>query len=193
MSQFANQEAQSNPMDYEQALYLALHCPLTGLKNRHALDHNLPLAITEAFTQNRPLSFMILDLDFFKSLNDTHGHLAGDLALKEVGKIVTALLGEKHEAYRYGGEEFCILMRDTQLNGAMRMADKLRKSIAQALIIHDNQPFSITASMGVTQLEHKDSVQALIARADSALYRAKNAGRNQAIADKLLIVKHTRV
>jgi len=178
-----------NALEYEKAIQQSLHCGLTGARNRHAFNHELHGDILYALMHDTPLSFMMIDIDHFKNLNDTHGHLAGDHALRFTADCIIQTIRETDTMYRYGGEEFGIILRHTQLNGAMRLADRICKHIFETPCMHEGVSLNLSVSIGVTCLAHHDTAEGLISRADNALYRAKRAGRNQVLADKLLITK----
>ena len=121
----------------------------------------------------------MLDVDKFKGFNDAHGHQAGDEVLRELAAIFVDGLRASDTAYRWGGEEFCLLLRETTAEEAMSVAERLRTQLEQRL---DSRGMSLTASFGVAAFpEHGRSAQELIAAADSALYAAKHAGRNRVV------------
>ena len=127
---------------------------------------------------------MVLDLDHFKKINDTLGHLGGDEVLRALGGIVRATLREGDTAYRYGGEEFVVLLPHTDLRGALRAAERLVAAVAGSTIHAGSRNIGVTVSAGVACLGDADrDGSAFLARADSALYTAKNSGRNRAHAD----------
>jgi diguanylate cyclase (GGDEF)-like protein len=152
---------------------------LTGCFNKtHALEV-LEAELRRARRSHMPLSVLMFDLDDFKGVNDRYGHLCGDAVLSAVGARMKAVLRGSDLKCRYGGEEFLIVLPDTPLAGARRVADTLRKEIAEHPVQWNEQTVSVTASFGVTTIEagEVDSL-AVIARADAALYRAKQEGRN---------------
>lgn len=153
--------------------------PLTGIRNRRTLEEDLTAEVALSVRHGRPLSAAIVDIDHFKQVNDEHGHLVGDDALREVAQLLAAGLRESDAAYRSGGEEFVMLLRDTDAFGAMEAAERLRLAVAAAFT---GRTPSLTVSVGVAELEpsmHRPD--ALLAAADSALYAAKAGGRNRAI------------
>jgi diguanylate cyclase (GGDEF)-like protein len=152
---------------------------LTGCFNKaHALEV-LEAELRRARRSHMPLSVLMFDLDDFKGVNDRYGHLCGDAVLSAVGARMRAVLRGSDLKCRYGGEEFLIVLPDTPLQGARRVADTLRKEIADHPVQWNEQTVGVTASFGVTSIEagEVDSL-AVIARADAALYRAKQDGRN---------------
>ena len=159
---------------------------LTGLQNRRYMESHLAVLAEQAFSRGKPLALMMLDIDHFKSINDTYGHVVGDDVLREfAGRIRESVRGIDL-ACRYGGEEFVIVMPDTDLRFAGTVAERVRRAIA-------NEPFTankgterieVTISIGLTTLEKKgESVADVLRRADRALYRAKNNGRNRVVAE----------
>lgn len=149
---------------------------LTGLYNRLRLDQVLEEELARSNRTGAALSVILLDIDHFKSVNDTHGHQIGDQVLISIGKLLQAGSREIDVVGRWGGEEFLLVCRDTDLHGATVLAEKLRSMVA-------NHAFPTvgkkTASFGVAGLRGTESVEALISRADAALYLAKNAGRDR--------------
>ncbi|MFK3797721.1 diguanylate cyclase domain-containing protein [Pseudomonas sp. NPDC088444] len=152
---------------------------LTGLPNRRGFDRIAMNAIDDARRDHKALSAMLLDLDHFKRLNDTHGHLAGDEVLTGFADDVRRCLRESDIICRWGGEEFIILLKDTNSSGARRVAEKIRLLAEQHTYVFTGTALQVTVSLGVTELHPDDTLQSLIARADQALYSAKQSGRNQ--------------
>jgi diguanylate cyclase (GGDEF)-like protein len=136
-------------------------------------------AIQDARRDNTALSAMLLDLDHFKRLNDTHGHLAGDEVLTGFAEDVRRCLREDDIICRWGGEEFIILLKDTNTTGARRVAEKIRLLAEQHTYVFTGTALQVTVSLGLTVLNAEDTLQSLIARADRALYSAKQTGRNR--------------
>jgi diguanylate cyclase (GGDEF)-like protein len=153
---------------------------LTGLHNRRWLDSTLPRLVQRFLRSGAPLSLQLLDIDFFKKVNDTYGHAAGDHVLRTVARIVVAALRPTDLAARFGGEEFVILLPDTDLDGACVAAERLRSAVAATAIeIPDGRTIGpVTISLGVAELTATDDAAAILWRADEALYRAKEGGRN---------------
>ncbi len=154
--------------------------PLTELFNRR---HFFEMAHRELDRSNRlhsPLSFIMLDIDFFKKVNDQYGHLIGDMVLVNLAKVLRQQLRSVDLCCRYGGEEFVLCLPDTHLAGAKDVAERIRLAVHQE-VIHssDTTQVSITISLGVADNQDDSSVEAILKRADSALYRAKDGGRNQ--------------
>jgi len=173
--------------NYEQSLSLALVDPLTGAYNRRYLDMHLPMLFARCKATTRPLSILSLDLDHFKLVNDTYGHSAGDSVLKETIARVLASLRPSDLVVRMGGEEFAVIMPDTEQKTALAVADRLRASLAEQAFPLPSAGISITvsASFGVASVNHEsDATPATILdRADAALYRAKETGRNKVVGE----------
>jgi len=151
---------------------------LTGLFNRQYLMEKFEEEMARAGRYNRPLTAMLIDLDHFKTVNDTHGHLTGDAVLVSAVSAITGILRETDFAGRYGGEEFCVVMPETGIQGAFELAERLRKVMEETdHVLPGGITLRITCSIGVAEASSA-SVEATIALADSALYSAKRLGRN---------------
>jgi len=159
---------------------LALHDGLTNLLNRRAFDGALDRAVSQATRAGQPLSLLMLDLDHFKRLNDTHGHAVGDIALQAAAAEIQLQVRGGDLAARYGGEEFAVILPDTDGPAAFRMAERLRKALADRVIKISDQQIHVTASCGVsaTDLGYL-TPESLIHSADEALYASKETGRNR--------------
>ena len=158
---------------------------LTGCFNRRAFDKRLRDAVTEATENNTELSLMMLDIDFFKKFNDTHGHLIGDEVLKIVAKALTDTLKGTDIVARYGGEEFVIVLPRTPLKGAMTVAEVIRNYIAKKELKRKStgEVFGhLTVSIGVAIYQPGEEPTTLIERGDKALYSSKKTGRNKVTA-----------
>lgn len=155
--------------------------PLTGLYNRFALIDRLNAAVAE-MPNGQPPSVIMLDIDHFKSVNDTHGHLIGDRVIRFVSQILQKNIKGKDTAARYGGEEFTVLLPTTGSKGAQAVAESIRTAVANAQLVRaDNKkPLGqITLSAGVATYRKDEDILDLLNRADQALYRAKDKGRNR--------------
>jgi diguanylate cyclase (GGDEF)-like protein len=161
---------------------LSLTDALTGVGNRRLLDDTLLAESERARRYGLPLTLFILDIDHFKRVNDTWGHVVGDEVLRDMGALLRGFLRQSDSASRLGGEEFVVLMPGTGLADATAAANRLCRELAAQ--VRANPPPSITASFGVASLQGEESGTALLARADAALYRAKTGGRNQVVADQ---------
>ena len=169
----------------EESVEMAITDGLTGLHNRRYMDSHLRTLVTQSLQSGRALSMLVADIDFFKSVNDTYGHAAGDNVLKEFAQRFRRNTRGIDLACRLGGEEFVIIMPDTDLARAVQVGERLRATIAaEPFQLAPNQTLSVTASVGVATLECRDDTpEALFKRADSALYAAKRNGRNRVVAD----------
>lgn len=157
---------------------LAMTDPLTGLYNRR---HILDVANYEAVQQKRTpsgLALIIADIDYFKRINDTHGHDIGDTVLVAVSKTIRTSIREQDSAARWGGEEFLIVLPNTELDDAIVIAERIRKNVAAVTVPVDQQAITTSVTLGVSSYRIGESVSNAIARADECLYKGKKAGRN---------------
>lgn len=168
-----------NALMYKRALDTALKDPVTGINNRAALNATIDREVNLSHRHGYALSVIMLDLDHFKRINDEHGHLAGDTVLRTVAGRITDCTRGSDMVFRYGGEEFTVVLSNTDIDGAALLADRIRKTIATTPTIIDGFEIAVTVSMGVSTLEAGDSAATLLSRADAALYDAKTAGRNR--------------
>lgn len=156
--------------------------PLTELYNRRHMEEALVREIRRARRYDTPVSILMLDVDHFKTFNDTYGHEAGDVVLQELGALLQRNIRGGDIACRYGGEEFLLILPDTPLGIATQRAEQILKQIRTLTIAYQDTSFHITTSIGVSALpSHGHEVQHLIHAADEALYQAKNNGRNQVV------------
>lgn len=169
----------------EESVELALTDPLTGLYNRRYMEGHLSTLVDEAVQRGKPLSLLVTDIDYFKAVNDTHGHDAGDHVLKEFATRLKRNTRGIDLACRFGGEEFVVVMPDTDLSKAYLVGERLRQCVASdSFSLPSGKLIAITASIGVAALEGvEDTSEALMKRADQALYCAKRDGRNRVVAD----------
>jgi diguanylate cyclase (GGDEF)-like protein len=153
---------------------------LTGLYNRRYFDYILKLENKRHQRDKQPLGLLFLDIDHFKRLNDTYGHQAGDLALQELGRLLSSCLRETDTAARFGGEEFVLLLPNTNTEQAAILADRLRQEVSRLRIPYQDFELSFTVSIGVSSLTPEPDLarQLLLEQADQALYLAKAKGRN---------------
>lgn len=163
---------------------------LTGVHNRHWMLDAFPRALHRCELNNSPFAIMMADIDHFKRVNDTHGHLVGDLTLKTIARCMTENLRPNDLFVRYGGEEFALLLPDTDIKDALTVAERLRKAIADSRIQRDDLSFQVTVSIGISPAHcenlmsghtHEEKLEVLIDQADKALYRAKEQGRNRVV------------
>jgi diguanylate cyclase (GGDEF)-like protein len=163
----------------------AMRDGLTGMFNRKALDERLLAEWAFALRHVAPLSFVLMDIDGFKTINDKYGHLAGDEVIREISTRLGRALRTEDVLGRYGGEEFVVVARDIALEQAAQLAERLRKTISSEPIPFEDFRISVTASFGVASMaccgEQKE-LRRLVEIADSRLYAAKRAGRNQVVA-----------
>ena len=168
-----------NALRYQDAIALALQDPLTELGNRIALDKALRQELQLAERYDQDLSLLMIDIDHFKLINDKHGHSRGDQVLREVASRIQTVCRESDITFRYGGEEFVVLLRKTGTSGALIIAERLRREIAKLRFGEDKNSFATTVSIGVgSRGRDKEKIDAIFERADKALYYAKANGRN---------------
>ncbi|MDQ3025292.1 MAG: GGDEF domain-containing protein [Pseudomonadota bacterium] len=162
--------------------------PLTGVFNRRYLDIRLVEEIARARRHRLPLSILLLDLDHFKRINDSHGHQGGDQLLISLGQVVAGALRESDTLARFGGEEFLVITPHTPLSGAIDVAERVCRRIQSHGFSLSNDPrgmreIAVTASIGVASLDDRvDSMDKLVQTTDENLYRAKREGRNRVVA-----------
>ncbi|AHF98002.1 hypothetical protein DESACE_05840 [Desulfurella acetivorans A63] len=155
---------------------------LTGIYNRRTFFHFLENLTALSVRENKPLSFVILDIDYFKKINDTYGHDIGDFVLKKLAEIVLKMTRRADVFGRYGGEEFCLALPNTDLYGACLLANKIRSTISQTIMTFNKYKtisFSITISAGVAEFTKGMEIDTLVKIADKNLYLAKENGRNR--------------
>ena len=168
-----------------QTIELAVTDGLTGLNNRRYLDNHLKVLFNRAAARGRPLSLCMTDIDRFKQVNDTYGHAAGDEVLKEFAARIRSTVRGADLACRYGGEEFVVVMPDTDARSAAIIAERLRSIIeSKPFVLRDSGiPLNITASLGIAcNAAGTETPEQLLKQADRALYEAKNSGRNRVVA-----------
>lgn len=157
---------------------------LTGARNREYLDSLLVSEISYATRHELPLSFVLFDLDHFKRVNDTHGHQAGDAVLVEIADAVRQELRAEDALCRYGGEEFAVVLRSIDLEGAHAMGERIRKLVESLSVRHEDLVLKVTTSIGCSAIAELDdpTPSSLIALADKRLYIAKRSGRNRVVS-----------
>lgn len=161
----------------------AVRDPLTGLYNRLAYTERVAQAFAHWRRYGDPLSLVVLDVDHFKALNDRYGHAAGDRALKAISDVLAGTLRESDFLARHGGEEFVALLPKTDRFACANVAEKLRQAVEALQFQYQNQRVSITISCGAAEFRHGDTPESVFERADQALYRAKQTGRNRVEVD----------
>jgi diguanylate cyclase (GGDEF)-like protein len=154
---------------------------LTKLGNRRRFMEQFATEFARAIRYGKKLSFVILDVDFFKRVNDSHGHLAGDAVLAQLGQVMMKNMRKSDVLARYGGEEFTLLLPETGMKGSVVHAERIRKDIQMTSFTYEDKTIRITVSGGCASIPEikADSVDELVKKADEALYRAKNKGRNR--------------
>jgi two-component system cell cycle response regulator len=168
------------------SLEMALTDPLTGLFNRRYMETHVGTLVERSAARGISLSLLILDIDFFMSINDSHGHDAGDDVLREFAERLKASIRGIDLACRYGGEEFVVVMPDTDLGVATLVAERIRRRIAGEPfpIEKGARSIEVTISVGIAaRMGPQDNAPQMLKRADEALYRAKRDGRNRVVAD----------
>jgi len=164
---------------YNQALKMAFTDPLTKTNNRTAFSDSLQREINLSLRNSRDLSLVFFDIDHFKQVNDTYGHECGDMVLASAANCIKESLRGSDIVFRYGGEEFVILLSDTDLAGAKTISERIRSKIEKHTIAYGMNTLKLTASLGISTLRKNDTPESLTKRADAAMYLAKENGRNQ--------------
>jgi two-component system, cell cycle response regulator len=165
---------------WEEMFELAVTDSLTHLANRRRFDEELATETSRVRRHGRDLSLLMLDIDLFKNVNDSHGHQAGDAVLAHIAQVIRERVRNHDLVARVGGEELAILMPETGLQGARVLAEELRRAIERHVVEYAEQQLQVTVSIGCAQLSPEDSdQQAFLGRCDQQLYRAKAAGRNR--------------
>lgn len=152
--------------------------PLTGASNRRGMEVTLTREIARAKRGGFALCVAMFDLDHFKQINDNYGHFAGDKVLIHVTEITRSVMRESDVLVRYGGEEFLMILGDTDINGGQFLLDRLKLVVKKTPFLYEGKPIELTFSAGLAQFKPEDNGHALIMRADAALYRAKHEGRD---------------
>lgn len=158
---------------------------LSGLFNRRRFDSALDSLVMHALAEHEPLSLLLIDIDHFKAVNDTHGHVFGDQVIRSVSQAIKASVKGRDVASRYGGDEFGVLLPETAGPGASTVAEYIRRVIERRRISDfagEIDPVAVTISVGLATLSRSDTAHDLLRRADKALYQAKKNGRNQVVA-----------
>lgn len=173
-----------NALLYKRAIEKAHRDPVTGVNNRTAMDSALVQEMNLAKRHAVPLSLIILDIDKFKQINDTYGHIAGDAILKRVAECMVECVRDSDIIYRYGGEEFVVLLRNTRKPGARLLAERIRKAIETMHFNYEDFKIMITVSAGLSTFSKNDTAKTFLERCDGALYEAKQTGRNRVVVAK---------
>jgi len=169
-----------NAIRYQTAMRLALLDPLTMMGNRAALDSALRRELQLAERYSQDLSLLMVDVDYFKRINDEHGHHRGDLMLCAIAKGIESVCRGSDTIFRYGGEEFVVVLGKTNADGAKIIAERIRQQIEKTGITHNGKTISTTVSIGIATRDpgKKEQISDLFDRADAALYQAKTQGKN---------------
>jgi diguanylate cyclase (GGDEF)-like protein len=156
---------------------------LTDIGNRRFIDETLPIDMNLCFKKDEPISIIMVDVDYFKSINDKFGHITGDFVLKELaGCLKQCIRNKKDWIGRYGGEEFLVCIPGADEKAALEIAERMHERIAEKKFIHNNEHIKITASFGICSTSNKEiTVEEFLSFADKKLYEAKNAGRNRIV------------
>jgi diguanylate cyclase (GGDEF)-like protein len=168
-----------NALTYRDAINASTRDPLTGVNNRSSFRKVLEREVELSHRHGAPLSLIMLDVDRFKSINDLHGHMVGDMALKSIAECMLSCIRDSDILFRYGGEEFCIALANTSLAGARKLAERVRRALEILVVRTSGTRVHVTASFGVAMLEENDDAGHLVEKADHSLYRAKELGRNR--------------
>lgn len=168
-----------NAMLYREAQLAALTDALTGAANKRAMDYQLQRDLSIANRYRQDLTFLLVDIDHFKRINDTHGHASGDEVLKAVVARISKCCRASDTVFRMGGEEFGIILAKATHDEALTIAERMRSVVAAEPFVHGGKSIAVTISIGCANYLESESSQALIARADAALYKAKGNGRNR--------------
>lgn len=169
-----------NALLYAKALAKAHHDPLTQVSNRTAFNEAIEKEYSSYRRHQADFSLMIIDIDHFKRVNDTHGHIAGDRVLTAVANVISETIRRSDEVFRYGGEEFVVILSNTKQGGAKFIAERVRKEI-EKLTVELDQVIQVTASIGISSSEIMQDVTQTLDFADKALYQAKDLGRNRVV------------
>lgn len=180
--------------NYHEEIYLlTIRDGLTRAHNRRALTEFLERELVRAERHGRPLSVLMIDIDHFKSINDNHGHLCGDMVLRVLADTLTQTIRAEDLFARYGGEEFCMVLVETETNDAREIGERIRCSVAALEIPFEGATIRITVSVGVATATGESPVASrdLLQRADEKLYEAKRTGRNRVVSEPAIVTAGT--
>lgn len=168
---------------YNEVERLASIDPLTELSNRRSFNTEAIRLLQLSIRHQKKLSCAILDIDFFKKVNDSYGHDTGDRVLIAVAKECQNQIRKTDLIARFGGEEFCFLFPESDLNSTMLVAEKIRRTISELEFYSEKEQFSVTVSIGISELlDPNDNMEDMLKRSDDSLYKAKKTGRNRIVA-----------
>jgi len=170
---------------YHEEIYrLTITDGLTQVANKRCLQDFLEREIARATRHGRPLSLVLFDVDHFKQINDEYGHLAGDRVLQGIASVAAKQVRRDELIARYGGEEFAVVLPETTVDEAAKFSERIRAAVESERFEFDGNAIRATISLGAAALESPDTLEALVARADANLYRAKEGGRNRVVTGK---------
>jgi diguanylate cyclase (GGDEF)-like protein len=167
-----------NALQYRVAIEASMTDSLTGAGNRLAMMTNLEHELNLARRYHHELSLLVIDIDKFKKINDSEGHVTGDTVLQEMVRLIAKVNRNTDRVYRYGGEEFVVVLSKTDKYGALVIAERLREAVAGLRICAESGPLHITISIGASTFNDNDNTEDLLKRADKAMYQIKNRGGN---------------
>ena len=170
---------------YQSALRSALKDELTDFGNKRALASSLHREAELAIRHNSPLSIIMLDIDHFKAINDNFGHLAGDSILKDLAATIRKCARQSDLCFRFGGEEFLMILDNTDSQQALMVAERIRKTVAEFTYLYNGKIIPLTISIGAATFVEDETLENFQSRADSALYEAKQQGRNRVVSSEL--------
>lgn len=170
---------------YQAALRSALKDELTDFGNKRALASSLHREAELSIRHNTPLSIVMLDIDHFKAVNDTYGHLAGDSILKDLAATMKKCARQSDLCFRFGGEEFLMILDNTDCQQAIVVAERIRKSVEDFIYLYNGKIIPVTISVGTATFDKSETLENLQSRADNALYKAKTIGRNVVVSSEL--------
>ena len=154
---------------------------LTGAANRQAFEEHFAKVLTQSVLDGSPISILLMDIDHFKKVNDSHGHNVGDLVIQTLSHLLKGQLGEEELLCRWGGEEFLILLPKCSLSQGGELAERIRGLVAERELSVNGSQINVTISCGVAEYRHAEKAEELINRVDIALYQAKEQGRNRVV------------
>lgn len=184
LAQTMNEQLNKRALLQQELERLAQKDPLTDLFNRRRMDELLSLEVARTKRNNRAFCLILADIDHFKNVNDTYGHEAGDQVICAVAKILKTSLREQDSVARWGGEEFLIMLPDTLMEQAEKVANKIRKLCENHTVYYEDKPIRFTLTFGIEEFDDSKDIKAAIAAADDALYQGKNQGRNVVVCNK---------
>jgi diguanylate cyclase (GGDEF)-like protein len=173
-------EKKENSRKLEELKNLTIRDDLTGLFNSRQFYRHIAQEIDRSKRYFRPLSLILMDIDRFKSLNDTYGHLFGDKILSAIGEIIKSAIRMQDTAYRYAGDEFTIILPETELERAIAVAERVRHAVkVETRLLTESKPLKVTVSIGVVEYLNCEHMKTFVHRADTAMYASKKKGRNK--------------